>query len=180
MHVLITTASKHGATQEIAGALAGGLRHRGLLVTVCRPGDVPSLDHYDAVVIGSAVYAGRWLKPALAFVHDHAPALLGLPVWLFSSGPLSVPDPHDDPGAVASVLEATGAVEHRVFAGKLDKSDLSFGERAIARAVKAPEGDFRDWDAVESFAATIADHLNGLRFTRSQRDLPGLDRTTAR
>jgi menaquinone-dependent protoporphyrinogen oxidase len=157
MHVLITTASKHGATQEIAGALAGGLRHRGLLVTVCPPGDVPSLDHYDAVVIGSAVYAGRWLKPALAFVHDHAPALLGLPVWLFSSGPLSVPDAHDAPGAVGSVLEATGAVGHRVFAGKLDGNE-----------------------AIERFAATIADHLNGLRFARSQRDLPGLDRVAAR
>jgi menaquinone-dependent protoporphyrinogen oxidase len=162
MHVLLATASKHGATQEVAGALADGLRHRGFSVTACPPEDVTGLDPYDAVVVGSAVYAGRWLKPAVAFAHDQAPALRKLPVWLFSSGPLSVPEPGgaDDPAIVASLIDATGAEGHLLFAGKLDRSELGFGERAIARAVKAPEGDFRDWDAVDRFAATIADHLN--------------------
>lgn len=162
VHVLLATASKHGATQEIAGALADGLRQRGFSVTASPPEDVSGLDPYDAVVIGSAVYAGHWLKPAVAFAHDHAAALRALPVWLFSSGPLSVPrtDGGDDPAVVASLIEATGAEGHLVFAGKLDTSELGFGERAVARVVKAPEGDFRDWNAVDRFAATIADHLS--------------------
>jgi menaquinone-dependent protoporphyrinogen oxidase len=131
-------------------------------VTASPPEDVVGLDSYDAVVIGSAVYAGRWLKPAVAFAHDHAAALRALEVWLFSSGPLSVPkaDGADDPAIVASLMETTGAEGHHLFAGKLEKSQLGVGERAVARVVKAPEGDFRDWEAVDRFAAAIADHLD--------------------
>ena len=33
-----------------------------------------------------------------------------------------------------------------MFPGRLEKKRLSFGERAIVLALRAPEGDFRDWD----------------------------------
>ena len=46
-----------------------------------------------------------------------------------------------------------------MFAGRLDRGLLSFGEKAVVVAVRAPEGDFRDWDAIDGFAAAIAAHL---------------------
>ena len=58
---------------------------------------------------------------------------------------------------IAALVSPRG---HRVFAGKLDKSQLGFRERAMVRAVHAPEGDFRDWAAVDAFAAEIADALS--------------------
>ena len=87
MRVLITAATKHGATGEIAQVIGDALRERGLDPTVLEPEQVDNVDRYDAVVLGSAVYAGHWLKPARALADRCAPALRARPVWLFSSGP---------------------------------------------------------------------------------------------
>jgi menaquinone-dependent protoporphyrinogen oxidase len=160
--VLVAFASKHGATAEIAGALAEGLSKRGCEAEA-RLAETPGpLDAYDGFVVGSAVYTGHWLKPARQFVEANVETLAARPVWLFSSGPLGPPEalkPEGDPVDVADLVELTTAQEHRVFAGKLNRSKLGFGERAMVRAVHAPEGDFRDWEAIDGFAAEIADRL---------------------
>jgi menaquinone-dependent protoporphyrinogen oxidase len=162
VRVLVTAASRHGATHEIAAAIAGGLTRRGLDATATPAEDLESLDGYDAYVIGSAVYVGRWLDPARDLAEAHAGTLTPRPVWLFSSGPLGPPDalkPEGDPVDLAGLVETVQAVEHRVFAGRLDRTLLSFGEKAVVVAVRAPQGDFRDWEAIEGFAADIAEHL---------------------
>ncbi len=56
-------------------------------------------------------------------------------------------------------MEATGAREHVLFSGRLDKKLLNFGERAIVSALKAPEGDFRDWDRIQTWSTGIAEAL---------------------
>ena len=162
MRVLVTAASRHGATHEIASALAAGLSRRGVDAEARPTEELGSLDGYDAFVVGSAVYIGRWLEPAQRLVEEHADTLATAPVWLFSSGPLGPPDalkPEGDPVEVASFMEATAAVDHRVFAGRLDRKLLSFGEKAVVVAVRAPEGDFRDWEAIDGYAAEIASQL---------------------
>ena len=87
--VLVSAASQHGATAEIALAIGQVLAERGLTVAVIPPGDVGSLDGYDAVIIGSAVYMGHWLDPAKELVNRFHEALTDRPVWLFSSGPVT-------------------------------------------------------------------------------------------
>jgi menaquinone-dependent protoporphyrinogen oxidase len=162
MRVLVTAASRHGATHEIAAAIAAGLQRRGVDADSRPTEELPTLDGYDAFVIGSAVYVGRWLDPAKDLVADNAHALADAPVWLFSSGPLGPPEalkPEGDPVDVADVMETVAGVEHRVFAGRLDRKLLGFGEKAVVVAVRAPEGDFRDWDAIDGFAGEIAAHL---------------------
>ncbi len=160
MRVLVTAASKYGATGEIASAIGETLGRRGLEVTVVPPEEVQTVEGFDAVVLGSGVYAGHWLKPAKEFVERFGGALAGRPVWLFSSGPIGDPHkPTEDPVDVADVSQATGAREHRVFAGKLVKKHLSFGERAMVVAFRAPEGDFRDWPEIERWASSIADAM---------------------
>jgi menaquinone-dependent protoporphyrinogen oxidase len=57
---------------------------------------------------------------------------------------------------VDSLVEATGASEHRLFTGRLDRGRLGLGERAVVRVVGAAEGDYRDWDDVREWAGTIA------------------------
>jgi menaquinone-dependent protoporphyrinogen oxidase len=57
-------------------------------------------------------------------------------------------------------MKVTGAREHRLFAGKLDKAMLSFPERAIVGALRAPYGDFRDWDETRNWAHEIATSLS--------------------
>jgi len=159
MKVLVTAATKYGATGEIAEAIGEVLREHGLDTTVGPPGDA-TVDGYDAVVLGSAVYAGHWLKPARELVDRAGDALAARPVWLFSSGPVGdPPKPEEDPVDVAAIVAATGAREHRVFAGKLVRRQLGFADKAIAVALRVPDGDFRDWPEIRRWAAGIAEAL---------------------
>lgn len=159
--VLVTAASKHGATQGIAEALARALREQLMTaggtveeVPVVRD---PSPDRYTAVVLGSAVYAGSWRDEARHWASAHAASLRDRAVWLFSSGPIGDPPfPPDEPHDVPPLLQVTGARGHHVFPGRLDKRLLTFPERAMVTAMRAPVGDFRDWAAVDAWAAHIA------------------------
>ena len=164
MRVLVTAASRHGATHEVASAIAQGLARRGVEADARPVEELAELDGYDAFVIGSAVYVGRWLDPARELVEGHEGTLANAPVWLFSSGPLGPPDalkPEGDPVDVAALIGTSRAIGHRVFAGRLDRKLLSFTEKAVVVAVRAPEGDFRDWEAIDGFASEIAGQLKG-------------------
>jgi menaquinone-dependent protoporphyrinogen oxidase len=161
MKVLVTAASRYGATSEIAEAVGDVLRKHGLDTTVAQPERVDDIEAYDAVVLGSAVYAGRWLKPASALVDRFGDALAARPVWLFSSGPVGdPPKPEEDPVDVAGILATTRARGHQVFAGRIVKRQLRFADRAIVAALRVAEGDFRNWADIEGWAARIADTLS--------------------
>lgn len=160
MKVLVSAATRYGATEEIAMAVAEVLRESGLEVEVARPEQVGSVKPYPAFVLGSAVYAGHWLKPARELVERLRDSLAARPVWLFSSGPVGDPPrPEEDPVDVAGIVKATSAREYRVFAGRIVRKELSFADRAIALALRAPDGDFRDWDAIRRWAEGIASAL---------------------
>jgi menaquinone-dependent protoporphyrinogen oxidase len=157
MNVLVTAASKHGATTEIAEAIADKIRELGLEVDLRSPDAVSDMALYDAAVIGSAVYAGHWLAPARQLVETHAGRLAEIPVWLFSSGPIGEPPkPEEEVVEVAPMMERLGARDHATFAGRLDPQRLGFVERALVAALRAPHGDFRDFNAIRSWAAEIA------------------------
>jgi menaquinone-dependent protoporphyrinogen oxidase len=165
MKVLVSAATKYGATGEIAEAIGGVLVERGFDATVIPPEEVGSIEDCDAVVLGSGVYAGHWLEPAKELVHRFDDALAPRPVWLFSSGPVGDPSRklvqkmEEEPVDVAEILAATKARDHRVFAGKIDRENLSFPERAMLMAFRGFEGDFRDWDEIRAWASEIADAL---------------------
>jgi menaquinone-dependent protoporphyrinogen oxidase len=161
MKVLVAAASRHGATAEIGETIGGVLRQRGLEVHVMRAEDVHDLVGYDAAVLGSAVYVGKWLAPARDLVERRADELSTMPVWLFSSGPIGDPLRPEPEEAVAvdGFVSAVRARAHRLFGGKLDKRKLGFGEKAVVVAFRAPEGDFRDWDEIRAWAEEIATDL---------------------
>ena len=161
MHVLVTTASKHGATTEIGEVIAATLEQNRHTVETRAADRVQSIDQFDVVVIGAAVYAGRWVKDAHRFVDRFESVLAARPIWLFSSGPTGTP-PKPEPDEVVDlvdVIERLAPKDTTVFAGKLDSDVLSFAERAIIRAVRAEEGDFRDWEAIRAWAESIATEL---------------------
>jgi menaquinone-dependent protoporphyrinogen oxidase len=173
--VLVSAASQHGATADIAQAIGQALSEQGLTVAVMRPGDVGSLDGYDAVIIGSAVYMGRWLDPANELVNRFRDALTGRPVWLFSSGPVGKPSGKlaqsmgQDPVDHSEMVEATHARDHRMFAGKLDRKHLSLHQRAGLLVFRGLEGDFRDWAGIRQWAEGIAQQLGPRNVRAEQR-----------
>jgi menaquinone-dependent protoporphyrinogen oxidase len=162
MNVLIVVASKHGGTRGIGEAIADELRAHEIGAEVRAAAAAPPVAGYDAVVLGSAVYMGRWLPEVRRFVDANRAALAGVPAWLFSSGPLGDPPvPAGDAKEVTELLSATGARGHRSFAGRLDPGELGLAERLVAKAVHAPPGDFREWGAVRGWARDIAAAVRG-------------------
>jgi menaquinone-dependent protoporphyrinogen oxidase len=170
MTVLVVWESKHGSTADIALAIGEVLRGRGLRVDLREVASAPNDVKFDAYVIGSAVYAGHWLKRIKQYVRDNREVLLSHRVWLFSSGPIGhPPKPHEPPVDLTQLMADAAPRDHMIFAGKLDKAKLSFAERAIATALRAPEGDFRDWDEIRAWAAQIADELTKDRLLSQRR-----------
>lgn len=159
MKVLVSAASKYGATGEIARAVTGVLSERGFDVAVILPEEVGAREEFDAVVLGSAVYMGQWMKSAGELVNRSGAALAARPAWLFSRGPVEPPKPAENPVDVSAILTTTKARDHRVLAGRLAKKHLSFPERAMALALRAQEGDFRNWTEIRGWAAGIAGAL---------------------
>ncbi len=91
--ILVTYASKYGATAEIAEKIGAVLRQAGLPADVEPVDRIRDLNPYQAVILGSAIYIGKWQKEAAAFLQAHAETLADRPVWLFSSGPTGAGDP---------------------------------------------------------------------------------------
>lgn len=170
MRVLVSAASKHGSTAEIAARIGDRLRHAGLEVDVVAPARVLSTRPYDACVLGSAVYAGHWLGAARDLVERTADELVALPVWLFSSGPLGDPlEPAEHAVDVEHVLRQSAARGHRLFAGRLQRDALGFAERAVVRAMHVPTGDYRDWEQISAWADGIAAALTPAGTTSGAR-----------
>ena len=107
-----------------------------------------------------STWADGSILPARLIERCHG-EFAGRRVWLFSCGPLGEPaKPDSEPAEVEALREATGAIDHRVFPGRLVRSELGFGEKVVVAGVRAPYGDYRPWDDIMTWARRIA---NGLR-----------------
>ena len=162
MTVLVTTASKHGSTREIGEEIARVLDEHGVSTKLADIDDAMDLSTYEAYVVGSGIYLGNWLRNARRFLETHAAELAQRPTWLFASGSIvGEPPVADDPAALRHglaerLVETTHAREHKLFAGRLDKSELNWCEKVAVRCAHAREGDYRDWQAIDDWAAAIA------------------------
>ncbi|GIG25946.1 flavodoxin domain-containing protein [Cellulomonas denverensis] len=160
MRVLVTVASRHGATAEIGSAIGRVLAEAGHDVREVAPEDVTSLDDVDVVVLGSAVYTAHWLPAARDFARRWEEELRHRRVWVFSSGLATQPAASaNSPHELMALRERVGALGHRSFAGRLLRSELAFAERALIAGARAKEGDHRDFEAVAAWAREIADEL---------------------
>ncbi|MEO8456493.1 MAG: flavodoxin domain-containing protein [Chloroflexota bacterium] len=159
--VLLTFATKHGATRDIAVSIAVQLRMDDLDVDMLDVSDVTNVSGYAAVVLGSAVYMGKLLPEVREFVAKFESELQTTPLWLFSSGPVGEdPKPKGEPTEAEELARTLHARGHTTFTGRLDKKQLGLGEKIAVKLVGAPDGDFRDWDTIEAWARDIAYELN--------------------
>jgi len=175
MVVLVAYATRHGATAGIAERIAADLCHSGVPSVAQPVHTVRDVRAFDAVVLGAAAYLSHWHPDATDFARTYRVALRERPVWLFSSGPLGA-DLGDTNGAdplqmcqpkeffeLSALVRARGV---QVFFGAYDPQarPASVGEHVLALlpAGKAalPAGDFRDWPAIDAWAAQIAAALN--------------------
>ncbi|MFG2732235.1 flavodoxin domain-containing protein [Streptomyces canus] len=160
--VLVAYGTTNGSTAQVAETIGEVLHKDGLTVEVLPARSVASVSSYDAVVVGGALYAGRWHKDARRFVRRHRRALAERPLWLFSSGPLDASASERDIPPVPGVQRAMtrlDAREHATFGGCLEEGAKGAVARMILRSGKG--GDFRDFAAIQEWAARVAAELAG-------------------
>lgn len=163
MRALVAYASDHGSTRGVAEHIGSVLVEHGLLVDVRSFGSVEDTEGYDAFVLGSAVHDQKWLPAARDFVHEHAAALAGHPVWLFSVGmpaalrwPLSMFATAEGPKLLAQLDGVIKPVSHRLFSGVIAAGHLPRTGRVLFRAIGGRYGDYRDWHEIAAWAHEIA------------------------
>jgi menaquinone-dependent protoporphyrinogen oxidase len=163
--ILVTYASRFGATAGVAEAIGKTLAEGGAQVDVLPMKDVKDLTPYRAVVAGSAINAGAWLPEAMHFVQIHRAELNQKPFAAFLvCMTLTMRNADRYHSHVATWLEPVRAlvrpVSEGLFAGALDITKIpSFSDRLKFRLSVLfgvwTEGDHRDWDAIRSWANTI-------------------------
>lgn len=157
---LVAYGSKNGSTAEIADFIASVLRDHGIEAESRPASDVRDVRAYDVVVLGGALYTGRWHRDARRFARRHRHALAECPVWLFSSGPLdpsaSQRDVAPTPGA-RRAERRLGAEEHVTFGGRLQAG--ARGRVARMLLDQGRGGDFRDFPRIAAWAERIAKDL---------------------
>lgn len=158
--ILLAYTTRFGSTQEVAETITASLRQAGFDVDMQPMADAKTLDAYDAVVLGAAIYNAHWHPDAHNFLSRHQEALNQLPVAIFTLGPLSPSEAAkrnsrrqlDNELAKYPWLKPV-AVE--IFAGKYDpsKPGLSLFERFL------PARDYRNWDAIRAWANELPAQL---------------------
>src|SRR5262245_19335364 len=164
MRALVTYGSKMGGTAELARMVGSALARHGLSVDVRSAATAPPPGGYGAVVVGGALYNGRWHRDARVYVRHHRDELRRVPVWLFSSGPLGEAGLHaTDVGPTTQVRalgQQIGARGHVTFGGRLDPDAPGLLARAMARS---QAGDWHDPDQVERWVdGIVADPVHGI------------------
>jgi menaquinone-dependent protoporphyrinogen oxidase len=162
--VLVVYGTGTGCTKGVAERIGDVLTKRGMVTEVVPAAGAPDPAGYDAVFVGSGVRAGTWHAPAKEWVTRNAAALKQIPVAFFTACLTLASDPAKTADVRAytdPLIAETGVtpVEYGLFAGWNEPKEFSFVERTILKLMKAPQGDFRDWDAIDAWAASAADRI---------------------
>lgn len=163
-NILVCYATRYGSTADIARIVGKELEATGHHVVVSPIGAVQDPAEYDAIVIGSPLYMGKWLAEARDFVSRFRFPLKDLPVAVFSVG-YSLKDrtmEHLKSGedALEAVRVFITPMSAGFFPGKVDPDQISSADRAVIQLGRVTPGDFRDEQIVRSWARDLAGQLS--------------------
>ena len=160
---LVAYASKYGSTGGVADAIGKALCSKGATVDVLLMKNAVNLSSYQGVIVGSAIYMGKWLPEAVDFVKKNVEVLRQIPVAYFLVCMTLCKPTEENRAKVLAyldpVLKAQGEIKPvaiGAFAGALDYNNLSWLNKKILKSKGTQEGDFRDWKAIRTWAEESA------------------------
>ncbi|MBI9047265.1 MAG: flavodoxin domain-containing protein [Anaerolineaceae bacterium] len=164
--ILVAYASKYGSTKDIADKVRDGLERKGHKVDIFSVENVKDISQYQVVILGSAVYIGQWRKEAARFLKKYSQELSNKKTWLFSTGPTGEGNPvelmngWDFPEGLKPVAEKISPRDIQVFHGFIDETRLNWLHKGMIKKVKAAIGDFRDWEAINTWIEQISQEIH--------------------
>jgi menaquinone-dependent protoporphyrinogen oxidase len=147
--------SSRGGTAGLARMIAEAFVANGIVADLGDAAEVGEPDDYDVVVIGGALYSGRWHADAAWFVERNLASLLERQVWFFSSGPLDDSARSGSLAPVDQVRELARRADirgHTTFGGVLEKPSGGFFANLLAWG---KPGDFRDPRQVAEYVERV-------------------------
>lgn len=168
MNILITYASKKGSTQEISEFMAEFLEKNAYTVTVAHCDKVKSVAEYDAVILGTGIYSGRWLPAAETFLRRLNDELGETPFFYFLvcirllevGGYEHVMQEYIPQYLINQVKNIQGAT---AFAGKLSYADIDWRDRwtlsvrydGEATPIEHFVEDHRNWQKIQRWIEDV-------------------------
>lgn len=165
--ILIAYATKHGATSSIAAKIADVLCQEGFQVDLKLARKVTNISAYDAVIVGSPVYIGGWLRGARQFLHKNQDVLANnMKVAVFITCTY-LKDENDTPDRRAHAKEIyidpildelpdIAPISCGILSGEFLYRELYPVEYILMRLAKFPEGDFRNEEKITAWALEIS------------------------
>lgn len=163
--LLVTYASRGGSTGGVAQAIGKTLADGGAQVDVRRMSEVRDLTAYSGVVAGSAIRGKAWLPEAMDFLDAHQQELRSKRVAAFLVCiTLAMPIDPKYKGFVSTFMKDVRGllrpVSEGYFAGALDYGTVPLVPdglqlRILSTASRTPPGDYRDWEAIRTWAAQL-------------------------
>jgi menaquinone-dependent protoporphyrinogen oxidase len=160
--VLVAYATRFGSTREIAAAIVHELNSAELDAHAAEATGALNPSDYDAFVIGSPLYGGKWLSQAGMFAAITSERIDGKPVALFSIGTLGISNQEGGNAEHAEyvrnlkeVAPKLNVVSDALFSGYFERANLPWYLRIIDRFAPTPQGDHRDWVAIQSWANSL-------------------------
>jgi len=168
--VLVAYASKYGSTGGVADAIGKELCGKDVAADVVLIKHANNISSYQGVIIGSAIYMGKWMSEAVDFVKKNKDTLCKVPVAYFLvCMTLSQPTEKNRAKVLSymdPILKAVPEIKPvgiGTFAGAMDYNNLSWINKKILKSKGTPEGDFRDWTAIRTWAEGLCSPLLALR-----------------
>jgi menaquinone-dependent protoporphyrinogen oxidase len=157
--ILITYATKAGSTAEIAARIGEIIAQKGVAVDLLPVSKVNDLTPYQAVVVGSVIRVGSVLPEVKTFIEKNQSTLSQKPFSLFIGCMTLAEDTAENRKTVSAYLDPIRALvkpaSEGLFAGVMNLKKLPLFERLMIKMMKAPEGDFRNWDQISAWAESV-------------------------
>jgi menaquinone-dependent protoporphyrinogen oxidase len=150
----------------VASSIVHELISAGIEAQSAEAGSTLTPEDYDAFVIGSPLYGGKWLSDAGMFAAIMSERMDAKPVALFSIGTLSLKSPVAGQAehkafidGLVEVAPKLNVVADSIFSGYFERANLPWYLRIIDRIAPTPEGDHRDWPAIQAWAKSLVPKL---------------------
>lgn len=177
MKILAVYGSNYGQAEKVLRRVVDTLARHGHEISVHKGDDLPegtSVERYDAVLVGASIVVGKYQDYIREFVKANRDALDGRPTAFVSvngANPETEPEWRAEAKAyVEALVEETGWRPRwtGTFSGALRYPRYGFVTRFIMKRISRSHGgptdtsreyEFTDWDAVDRFAAELAEGL---------------------
>ena len=165
-NILVVYDSQFGSTAEIAKFIGENLSISNQKVDVKRINEVIDLSIYNHIIIGSAIQYDKWMTEAKDFIVKNETELSTKSVSFFlvclvlsKKTDKATLKAKNYANSIKDLVPKIKVNNFGKFAGDLNYSKMSFGQRILAKAIFAiigvKEGDYRDWNSIKKWSKNI-------------------------